>query len=66
MSEQKSYTQLDVLRPAQALNWLKLTKLKALTTPSLPNGILNMSDDNYAKNQCGHNLVLFIPTKILR
>ena len=50
MLEQKSYTQLDVLRPAQALNWLKPTKLKALTAPSLPNGILNMSDDNYAKN----------------
>ena len=31
MLEQKSYTQLDVLRPAQALDWLKPTKLKALT-----------------------------------
>lgn len=50
MLEQKSCTQLDVLRPAQALNWLKPTKLKALTSPSLSNGILNMSDDNYAKN----------------
>ena len=50
MLEKKSCTHLDVLRPAQAQNWPKLTKLKALTSPSLPNGILSMSDDNYVKN----------------
>lgn len=43
------YTQFDILRPTEALNWLKLTKPKALTTPDLPNGIVNVSD-NYAKN----------------